>query len=115
MRKLSFRLDTEIRRHRSAPPWRTVVAIALIALALPLVWEEALVCCANWLLMMGGPSYVVETPRLDAAQALVLGVLHACRCQVDSFCSRLPWEPMMVIVFGVSIAVFMSFPLRRPW
>ena len=115
MRKLLARSPVENPPRRRPARFRwTVLAMLLIALAAPLAWDEARLCQVNWQLILGGRSQTVATPNLDAARELVFGTLDLGRTQIDSLCSRLPWEPVMVIVFSVSIAVFMSVPLRRP-
>lgn len=93
--------------------WRKPALTLLLTLALlPVAYESAARCLANWR-SMTGPSVHVETPILNAIQhTLHLGV-SAIQHQITQALQNTPWKPSIVIACGLILAALASAPLRR--
>jgi hypothetical protein len=91
---------------------RSVLVVLLGLSLLPLLFESAQVCAANWQAMYGRVA-MPETPILDTAGSLLRSILRLSRGQIRSAFENLPWKPSLVITVGVLLAAFMTVPLRQ--
>ncbi len=111
MQKVRNQIDRDAAARPRRRPWTAFVLLAGLAVA-PMIYEGAVLCTASWRSMLGLSAHV-ETPLLDAMTSGVQDGCHWARTQLNAFFSHLPWEPWMVIVLGLAVAVFSSIPLRR--
>jgi hypothetical protein len=107
----AFELDPEW----LPPRWtlgRVAVVAAVVLVSLPFVLEAVALCAAHWSVLTGR-RWTAHTPWIDWAASLIGRTLGALGQMADRPISRLPWEPAVVFVAGVVVALVAALPLRR--
>lgn len=111
MRKQSIGLDDEpIARPASRTP-RTVFALLLAAAAVPILYESALLCVANWQAALGRTS-TIRTPVLDGTREVLDRITEEALGLVVPWFHHVPWQPSHVLLVA-SVAMTCSMLMLR--
>lgn len=108
VKSLDLETPPSHRRHRGRPVLTLLLALALV----PVAYESATRCIANWRSMLGTNAHV-ETPVLDTLHIAFCRGIAGFQRSLSRALSKTPWNPSVVIACGIGLALLASSALRK--